>query len=448
MRGESGAEAPPSGARRFARLAGMTAAVAARHAGSRLRSAFQSGATRALDRALLAQSNGELIARTLGELKGAAMKLGQMASIGDDMLPKELTSALQSLQRHAPPVPYETIAEQIRTELGAAPEQLFSRFDRQPFAAASIGQVHRARMDDGREVVVKVQYPGVDRSVSSDLTHLKVALKASGILRGALRNLDDLFVEISIRLKEELDYCNEADNVRTFRKFHAQHAFMVVPAVVGERSSQRILTLEFEPGDALAAVTDGPESYPQSLRDELGSRFVQMTFAQIFELGIVHADPNPANFAFRRDGRIVLYDFGCVKEVKPRILAAYAEIMRSAIAEDYAAIDRGLIALGVRRPDAPPLEAEFYKPWRDALLALYAGETYDYATARVHEELRPLFVGAIRRMSSFQAAVEAVFVDRAMVGLYGNMRKLGARVPVRGILQPYVEAAWASAARV
>ncbi|MEO1268440.1 MAG: AarF/UbiB family protein, partial [Myxococcota bacterium] len=174
---------PVSKSKRFFKLAGMTASVAGNYAKSKLKSVFKNAEESARQQAESYQESGERIAKTLGELKGAAMKIGQMASVASDVLPKELSSALKSLQNEAPPMSFDVIASQIEQEFGARPEILFNHFDPEPFAAASIGQVHRAQVDDGREVVVKVQYPGVDSSVDSDLAHLKLALRASGLVK-------------------------------------------------------------------------------------------------------------------------------------------------------------------------------------------------------------------------------------------------------------------------
>src|SRR5690606_33480194 len=294
-------EGPVSRGKRFMKLATMTASVAGTYTKSRVASVFKSEDAAEESWSAMNLANGELIAKTLGELKGAVMKVGQMASIARDVLPKELSDALGALQREAPPMPFEVIAEQIEREFGQAPERLFRRFERLPFASASIGQVHRATTDDGQEVVVKVQYPGVDEAVDSDLAHLRLALRASGLMRIDKKALDAVFEEVRARLHEELDYCNEADNVRTFRELHAAHANVIVPRVIGERSSQRVLTLSYEPGDTLAEARE----YPQEVRDRLGLLLFDVLAEQIFRFRTLHADPNPANFAFRRDGSLV-----------------------------------------------------------------------------------------------------------------------------------------------
>lgn len=425
---------------RFFKLASMTASVAGNYAKSRVKGAFQSAEDAAVDRARSYAESGERIAQTLGELKGAAMKLGQMASITADVLPKELQGALTKLQKEAPPMPYDVIADQIESEFGARPEMLFEHFDPEPFAAASIGQVHRARVDDGREVVVKVQYPGVDASVDSDLTHLKLAIRAGGLVPGgSKRNLDALFGEIRERLHEELDYCNEADNVRLFGEFHKAHDFVVIPPVVGERSSQRVLTLTYEPGDDINHLDAA--GYTQEARDTIGRNLFLITLEQIFRLQAVQADPNPANFAFRPDGTVVMYDFGCVKRIKPEIVEAYRRTLRAGVDEDYAGVEQGLLDLGARRAEGPPVEHSYYKMWRDMLLLPFRGaEPFDYATATIHEEAKKCVPGILKRLDSFQAPIEIVFVDRVVGGHYGNLRTIRSRGRFLEIVLPYLEA--------
>ena len=415
------AKKPVGRVRRGMRLAGMTASLAGRYAGVQLKSAFQSAEEAARTKAASYKRSGEHIAETLGDLKGAAMKIGQMASIAGDVLPKELSEALTKLQKGAPPVPYQVIEDQIIDELGSPPEMLFEWFDPQPFAAASIGQVHRARVDDGREVVVKVQYPGVDTSVDSDLAHLKLALRASGLVHIDRASYNALFTEIKARLYEELDYCNEADNVRLFRDFHKDNDQIIVPDVVGERSSQRMLTLTFEDGDNINDLE--AKGYPQETRNRIGLNLWSMMLDQLFDLRSIHADPNPANFAFRRDGKIVMYDFGCVKKLSDELIEDYADTIYAGLIEDYDAVHLGLHRLGVLRSGGPRVENEYYKRWRDLLyLPFAANEEFDYATATVHDDMVKMIPGAMKRMASFGMPVNLVFIDRVIGGHYGNLR--------------------------
>lgn len=428
---------PTTRTSRFFKLAGMTASVAGNYAKSKLKSAFQDKDAREEEQAKIHQENGERIARTLGELKGAAMKIGQMASVAGDVLPKELAVALKGLQNDAPPMSFDVIAAQIESELGAPPEVLFREFDEEPFASASIGQVHRARTDDGRQVVVKVQYPGVDSSVDSDLAHLKLALKASGLMKIKKESIDALFAELRERLHEELDYCNEADNVRLFGKFHKDHDFVVVPEVVGERSAKRVLTLTYEPGDTIYDLE--AEGYSQEARDAIGRNLFEMSLAQIFQLQSIHADPNPANFAFRADGRVVLYDFGCVKQLKPEIVQAYRDTLLAGLEERYDDVDRGMIALGARVADKPPMTHEFYKTWRDTILEPFLqDEPFDYGKSVVHDKIKALVPMLLSHLESFQPPVEIVFIDRVIAGHYGNLRIVRSRGDFLGIVEKHL----------
>ncbi len=434
-----------TGSRRFLKLASMTTSVMTRYARARMRSVFASEDDARAERESSYADAGRRIAETLGELKGAVMKIGQMASIGSDLLPPELSKALSKLQKEAPPVPFEVIEKQIESELGAPPERLFDRFDREPFAAASIGQVHRALTDDGREVVVKVQYPGIDASVDSDLLQLKFALRAAGLVQLERSVLNDLFAEVRARLYEELDYTNEAQNVRMFREFHENRGddSLIVPEVVGERSAQRVLTLTYEAGDPISRASD--LGYPQDVRDEIGRKLIRMFLSQVYELRAVHADPNPANFACRRDGSLVVYDFGCVKKLEPWILKLYRYITKAFLDEDYFLLDQLLLDLGGRNPKGPPVPPEVYRAGAEIFRpAFLDNKPFDFGNTTVHRQLLELAPEFRRHRASFQPPVAVVYVNRVLAGLAGNLRNLGARVALVPELEPYLESSESS----
>jgi predicted unusual protein kinase regulating ubiquinone biosynthesis (AarF/ABC1/UbiB family) len=363
------------------------------------------------------------------------MKIGQMASIGSDILPKELSDALASLQKDSPPMPFDVIAAQVERELGAAPNLLFDWFDEKPFASASIGQVHRARTDDGRDVVVKVQYPGVADSVDSDLAHLKIALKASGLINRVHRAaLDEVFVEIRARLHEELDYCNEADNVRKFRDHHTKHDFVVVPHVVAERSAQRVLTLTYEAGDSIADMD--ALDYSQAERNLLGANLFRSMVSQIFELRAIQADPNPANFAFRKDGTVVLYDFGCVKVIEDATFVPYSGLINAALDADFEQAEEELFALKIRVRGTEQPPREFYRKWRGIFLKpLDFDGFYPFESGSLHQEAMKLVPETMKWMSSFRPPDQLVFIDRTIVGNYGNLRDLRTHARLMPILK-------------
>lgn len=419
---------------RMLRLAGMTATVAANYAHSRLRRALSSQPPDAAELTDLYQTIGEEIAHTLGQLKGAAMKAGQFASQLRELLPTPLAQALEPLQKAVPPAPFKVIRRQFRAELKIAPEQAFAWFDAQPFAAASIGQAHRARTRDGREVVVKVQYPGVARACDADLAQLKLLLRLGGLFNLDRAALDRLFEEVRARLREELDYRREAANIRRFREFHRADEGVVIPEVVAEFSGKRILTLRYEPGDDLSEVK--PPRYDPTVVDALGIRLFRTLARQLFLLQAVHADPHPGNFAFRPDGALVLYDFGCVKRLDRKTIQSYRELVRAFLQADYPALDRALLALGVRIEGSPPVEADYYAEWREILIPPFrADKPFDFADSTLHENVMRQAPGMLQRLDSFQPAAELVYINRVIGGHYWNLLRLGVRASFRTELE-------------
>ena len=424
---------PPKGKlSRLIKLTGMTTSVASRYLGHRVRGAFGGGETDPKRLAATHARVGARIARTLGELKGPVMKLGQMASISTDLLPREIAEPLASLRRDAPPVEFDVIAGQIESELGAPPERLFASFERAPYAAASIGQVHRAVTDDGRQVVVKVQYPGVDASVRSDLSHVRFAFKASGLIGRKPAAFDRFFEEMRARLEEEIDYTHEAENVRLLGGYHERHDWVRVPRVVGERSAQRVLTLTFEDGDPIERAVE----YEQPARDRIGERLLRLVYSQIFERGALHADPNPANFGFRPDGTFALYDYGSVKRFTDAERDGLADVVRGALHEDWDAVERGMVAIGARRTDGPPLDPEVYAFWRGLMAPLFDPvEPFDFGASTLHRRMVSALPRFREHAGAFQLPIGLMLVQRTNVGHYGNLRNLRARFRPRDVIE-------------
>ncbi len=426
---------------RFLKLGGMTASVAGHYLGARLVGSLSPPETRTRRIHHAHERAGEILARTLGDLKGPVMKIGQMASISTGLLPVEISSALAVLRRSVPFVPYEVIAGVIEQELGERPEVLYRSFETDPFAAASIGQVHRAITDDGRDVVVKVQYPEVSASVDSDLAQLRLALRAAGFMKDRRENLRRFFREIAAQLREELDYCREADNVRLLGGFHRKTPGLHVPEVVQERSAERVLTLTYEPGESLEEAA----RFSQAARDRIGVQLVRRVYAEILELGALHADPNPANFGFRPDGTLALYDFGCVRRFTEEERIGMAAILRGVLAGDCDAIEEGLRATGVRNPEGPDIDPSLYKNLLKVLAPALDGEpTFDIGGASIHQQFISLVPKMRRYTKSFNVTAGMMLVQRVNVGTYGNLRRLGARVPLRAVLEERLASARSS----
>ncbi|HSW13435.1 MAG TPA: AarF/ABC1/UbiB kinase family protein [Solimonas sp.] len=429
---------PAAGAKRFLKLAGMTATLATRYAGHAIANSFRTAEERELARGALDAKAGAHLAQTLGELKGAVMKLGQLASQAADFLPAEIAEPLKKLQKEAPPMPYAVIRKQIERELGKPVTELFRELDHKPYAAASIGQVHRGVLHDGREVVVKVQYPGVAASCDSDLKQLKLALRAARLVKVDKVVLDELFEEIRARLHEELDYVQEAQNMQLFRDYYADDAQIVVPGIVPEFCTTQVLTMLLEPGDSLDTVN---ADYPQELRNDLAIRLFHFMCRSLFGLQAVHADPNPGNFAYRRDGTLVVYDFGCIKRLDPDSITAYRDTVKAALAENWAGVDIGLIRLGARVPGSAPVEGAFYAEWRRIVMRPFISDAvFDFATSTMHKAAAAKGPEVLKRMDQFQPAVKTAYLDRMVGGHYWTLVRLKAQVALAPLLRGYLTA--------
>jgi predicted unusual protein kinase regulating ubiquinone biosynthesis (AarF/ABC1/UbiB family) len=250
----------------------------------------------------------EQVTAALGNMKGALMKLGQLASFVDDGMPEPVRQALAQLQADAPAMSGALAAGVVAEELGAAPDVVFAEWDPVPLAAASIGQVHRARTADGRAVAVKVQYPGVDRAIAADLDNLDLMGLVGPLLYGGL-DIEAMTQEIRERVLEELDYELEAENQRLFARFYDGHPNIRVPGVVDELSTRRVLTTELVDG----ARFDEVERWPQDERDLAAEALYRFAFSSIYRLHAFNGDPHPGNYLFAPGGRVHFLDFGLVK---------------------------------------------------------------------------------------------------------------------------------------
>lgn len=422
---------------RFFKLAGMTASVATRYASERVQSAFSNEEKTEERKKETYSKMADDIAGTLGELKGAVMKIGQIASQTQDFLPKEFSEALQKLQKEAPPMDISVIKAQIERELGDSPENLFKSFEEEPYAAASIGQVHRAVTKSGIPVVVKVQYPGVDRSCDSDLKQLRMTLKLGGLIKMPKASADALFDELKERLHEELDYEQEAKNLRRFRKFHEQHDGIIVPKVIDRLSTRRVLTLEYVEGDHIQDLR--AVGYDQDMINQLGHRLFFMLAEQLFSFQQIHADPHPGNFAFRKDGTVIIYDFGCVKVLKPEIVVAYRDAIVASINEDYEAVDDAMLRLGARVADKASPGADYYSVWRNIFFEpFFEGEEYDFNTADLHLKVAKETALFFKHLSHFKPPVDSLYIDRMISGHYWIMKSLGVKADFRPELDRYL----------
>lgn len=429
-----------SSGKRFIKLAGMTASIAGKAAKNSLKHLSSDEEKRLQARSELMQDVGVQIAETLGEMKGAVMKVGQIASQYKDVFPPEVATALEKLQKDAPPMPYSQIKAQVERELKAPIDELFIEFEEQPFAAASIGQVHRATLPSGQKVVIKVQYPDVDDNCDSDLKQVRMALKIAGVLNMSRELQDKLFNEIRQSLHDELDYTKEAHNLQVFGAFHANDEGLVIPKVIESHSAKRVLTLTEEMGESLAVAA----TWDNEIKQKIATRLFHFSAGQLFGLYRMHCDPHPGNFAFREDGSLIAYDFGGIRSYSDSEVKLFRRFAKHAITSDVTALEQDLIALGVRRDDEKDVPGEFYQSWLDIGLKPlsippYQEGAFNFATSQVHHEAMTQMRTALKYFGQFQPSATTMMLDRTVSGQYWNLVNLGVEIDLSPLVVEYLD---------
>ncbi len=382
------------------------------------------------------------VTATLGQMKGAMMKIGQMASYLDTGLPDTVRTTLSSLQHDAPPMSAELAAGQIEAELGAHPDVLFARWDPVPLASASIGQVHRAITHDDRAVAVKVQYPGVAEAMTSDLSNADwifggMATMFPGLEKGPI------IEELKTRLIEELDYELEAQRQTKFHNYYKGHPLVTVPAVLEEFSTKRVLTSELAEGVRFNEVL----SWSQAERNLAAETLFRFSFGAIYRLHAFNGDPHPGNYLFQPGGRVTFLDFGLVKEFAPAETKLFEDLIQHMVLDHDAVAFRSLIEeAGLLDPEAEFSDEEVIDYF--SFYYLYVMEDKpvtidaDYASAGVAQ----LFNTGSEHgslMKHLNVPPSFVVLQRITLGLMGLFAQLDATANWRRVaeeLWPFVDA--------
>ena len=424
-----------SAVRRFVKLGGLAGRVGASVVGNQVLDVARSGPAKQVKKTENLVRNAMRIAETLGEMKGAAMKVGQMLSLHEGMLPPEVAEVLRGLQKEAPRVPAEVMEYEVRGSLENF-DELFEELDFEAFAAASIGQVHRGRLRDGREVAVKIQYPLIDEIVKADLKNLKALLRA---LLGLITDLDfePIWTELRDRLLEELDYNHEASNIRRMAELHADVPEIVIPTVIEKATTRNVLTMEYVGG---ITPTDAcSDRFDNAVRNRWGEVLAEFLLRGLMEHRFLHADPNLANFAFLEDGGVVVYDFGCVKDVPESLADGYAELLVAAAEERGDEVPEILREIGMHMTGGEAMPSEAIDPYVEMFgEILRADPPYTFGD---NEDLyRRLFQLGFANMEYSRDMVfpeDAIFIDRALGGHFGNLSRLRATGPWRELVFRY-----------
>ena len=345
---------PTGWLQRGAKLAGQTAKSAARFTGTRVKSfADPSRAGEFVD--VFHQQTAKQLVDMLGEMKGAAMKLGQLASFYEFGGLEHLGTyrdALTMLQNSAPPMDPAASRRVIEEEFGSSVEDVFPGFVDDPVASASIGQVHRATLPTGEEVAVKVQYPGVDDAVRADLKNVTAMTKLAVAIAP---NLDPKEVanEVRDRVLEELDYKREAKNQAMFAELFRDHPFIVVPKVYPELCRTRVITQEFLHGEPFVSAYE----WSQEDKDQLGEMLYRFFYGSLNRFRVFSADPHPGNYLLLDGARVAFLDYGLVRAIESDVLTLFLELGRSVIDDDIVRGREALVGLGILNQRTPEVDA-------------------------------------------------------------------------------------------
>ena len=422
---------PRTRAARTAALARLALRVGGRYAARSPQLVFASVERRRELRHDLALRSAEEVAEELGDMKGALMKLGQMASYIDEGVPETFRATMARLQRDAPPMSAELAASVVAEELGGPPEHLFARWDPLPFAAASIGQVHRAITRDGHAVAVKVQYPGIAESIEADVRNVGLLRRIAAL---AFPRLDTraLVDELRDRLREEVDYGLEAHYQELFAGYYEGHPVIRVPRVVPELSTGRVLTSELASGWRFEDVL-GWDQRERDLAAETIHRFV---FRGLYRLRAFNGDPHPGNYLFHGRGRVTFLDYGLTKRFTAEELAPLEDAARYiAVERDDAGFRAALERAGFLQPGAPvPTE----------MVVDHLGAFYNTVLRDRSLTITPEFASAlVRRFFDTRSPIAPysniprayVVLQRISLGLYGVLGSLRATANWRRIAE-------------
>lgn len=434
------ADAHPLPQGRFRRtmpLAGFTA----RAAGGRMVAALQekSGDAGAVQR--FHERTAERYADLLGHSKGVLMKAGQMFSIIDpSAFGMEALSpyqrALIRLQADAPPMDPLLAREVLEADLGCGIEEVFAEFTDEPIAAASIGQVHRAVLPDGRAVAVKIQYPGVAEAIHGDLANTELLTTiirfAGSTAPGALPDLRQATHELSARISEELDYRHEAANIAAFSELYRDHPFIRIPEVITDASADRVLTMTYLDGLDWASA----QLADQNLKNAWAEAISRMVTGSYRHAKLFHADPHPGNFRFGADGTVGFVDFGCVKILAEPQRRQIVEMARAAVDGHAEELREVMAESGFLADDSTLTAQEAYSWWASVLHELLVDQPATYSRESSERAVRALLDmrpsdHAVRRMS---VPPDFVFFARLNLSMNAIFVALGATLYARSML--------------
>jgi len=373
----------------------------------------------------------KVIIESLGTLKGISVKIAQQVALGLPFLPKEYLDEISKSFNSIPPINRALIRKIIKQELGDYPEKVYESFDTEAFGAASLGQVHLGTLHS-EKFAVKVQYPGIAKSIDSDMSVLKFAL--TRFAKGG--NVDHLIEEVQARLNEEVDYEIEADNTEYFYK-NLKHDLIVIPKIERQYSTTKVLTSSFLEGKSFKEFLDSNPS--QEERNHYAQLIFDSFFIGLYHIQMIHADPNPGNFIFMEKQKLGLIDFGCVKKLDDDFLTSFSKLHVSLMDKLHdEEITKQYAELRMIDDDTPQKMLEFYqeviKPLDRIYIEIFNEDFYDFKENsdfskrgfNIIMEVQKKSITAVHNMNE-----EYIFVDRTLLGYYAMFEKMEACIDTR-----------------
>ena len=379
---------------------------------------------------LLTPSNARRITRQLSEMRGAVMKIGQLLSMEvGDLLPSELTDILSKLRESATAMPEADLEATLQQAWGEDWRKQFSMFNEQAFAAASIGQVHEAVDLQGRRLAIKVQYPGISKSIDSDVNNAASILKLFRLIPESL-DIDPLLATAKAQLHDEANYLLEADYLKLYRQRMGEDEVFRLPQVIDELSTDKVLAMTYVEGDGIEALS---QSNPD-LRDQLATKIIELSLREFLHWGMVQTDPNFANFRFNSDEKTVgLLDFGALRVNQAERTKVFTELLQAAMEQDLVKVVNTACSVGyIEKGDPFNYRMAIADLIQTAVEpALHEGE-YDFANSTLSQRMTQKLFN-LRAQKGFQRLPPAdiIFLHRKIAGIYMLCAKINARVDVR-----------------
>ncbi len=372
------------------------------------------------------QENAKEVFKEFTKLRGTALKIAQGMSMDQGLLPDEFAEVMSQAQYSVPPINKALVRSIIKRELGGYPEQLFASFDATAFAAASIGQVHKAELKDGRRVAIKIQYPNVRDTIDSDLVMAKGFAKRL-VKKGS--NIDPYFDEIRNTLLLETDYLHEGQQIEHFSK-RFTHINVVTPQWIEEYSTSKVLCMTFLDGRHLNEFI--AENPTQEQRNHFGQLLWDFFHEQIIDHDYIHADTHPGNFLFMNDGRLGVIDFGCVKKFPVKFFRDYLELLPTHLKNDDAAIRSLFERLEVLKQNSTDGDAdqpyfEFAKNYGLTFSRPYTQEVFDFGDPDFDNTIRH-FTKDAPLSNEPRGNKHFIYTTKVHVGLYNLLIKLKAQI--------------------